>query len=385
MKVSLLAYDLSHNCLSRTYLLAQLLEPKYEIEIVGPKFDGTIWDPVRDEYDYKGITTTSQLNEFVHDVSDLMELVTGDLIYARKPMMNSFGVGLLKSKREGIPILLDMEDYERGFRTKGSRLQTHKVAIGGVRNLQAYYWTRVAEALVPLADGVTVSNRFLQQKFGGTLIRHVRNEEQFHPDRYDQDELRDVFGLPKEEPLIVFAGTPRRYKGVTELVRATGRIEEPCKTVIVGAPDDAFTDELRQLGGDDVIIRGRQPFDDMPKWLAVGDIIAIPQRQSSSSMGQSPAKLFEAMLMGKPIVTTAVSDIPEVIGDTGVVIKPNSVAALQKALLDLLQNPATRTELGKKARDRAVANYSYEAARPVLYELIERTAEEHRAPRVRWL
>ena len=46
MKISILTPDLSHNCLGRAYLLAKILQRRYEVEIVGPMFGEGIWESV---------------------------------------------------------------------------------------------------------------------------------------------------------------------------------------------------------------------------------------------------------------------------------------------------------------------------------------------------
>jgi hypothetical protein len=45
MRISLLVSDFSKNCLGRVYILAKMLESKYEVEVVGPLFGKRIWPP----------------------------------------------------------------------------------------------------------------------------------------------------------------------------------------------------------------------------------------------------------------------------------------------------------------------------------------------------
>jgi glycosyltransferase involved in cell wall biosynthesis len=159
---------------------------------------------------------------------------------------------------------------------------------------------------------------------------------------------------------------------VLELVEAANSIDrEDFRTVIVGASDTKYMNQVRSKASSKTIIRGRQPFKDMPKWNAVADIIAVPQLKDKRTQGQIPAKIFDAMALGKPILTTEVSDIPEIVADTAVVVKPNSVKSLTIGLKRLLNNPSLRTQLGNRARQRCVQKYSYEAARPVLNSIID--------------
>ncbi len=49
MKVSILCFDVSDNAMGRAWLLARLLEPVGAVEIIGPRFGASVWDPVADE------------------------------------------------------------------------------------------------------------------------------------------------------------------------------------------------------------------------------------------------------------------------------------------------------------------------------------------------
>ncbi len=51
------------------------------------------------------------------------------------------------------------------------------------------------------------------------------------------------------------------------------------------------------------------PMEQLPRYIAACDVVAIPQGPGLMSMGQLPAKLFDAMAMQKAIVATDVSDI----------------------------------------------------------------------------
>jgi glycosyltransferase involved in cell wall biosynthesis len=98
----------------------------------------------------------------------------------------------------------------------------------------------------------------------------------------------------------------------------------------------------------------------------------VPQRATNDTLGQVPAKIFDAMALGRPIVSTAVSMIPEIIGGCGVLVPPGDVVALATALRRLLDDPVAAAELGRRARERCQAHYSFTAARATLFPLVER-------------
>ena len=119
---------------------------------------------------------------------------------------------------------------------------------------------------------------------------------------------------------------------------------------------------------------GEIPFDDVPRVLAAADVVAVPQRATTDTLGQVPAKLIDAMAMARPIVTTDVSMIPAILDGCGAVVPPGDPRALAGAIARLLADPASAGDLGRRARQRCVARYSFTAARAILFPLIDEVA-----------
>jgi len=112
--------------------------------------------------------------------------------------------------------------------------------------------------------------------------------------------------------------------------------------------------------------------DDVPRYLVAADVVAVPQRATTDTLGQVPAKLFDAMALARPIVSTSVSMIPEILDGCGLVVEPGDVPALAGAIKRLLDNAEEAAALGRRARQRCEARYSFRVARATLFPLIER-------------
>ena len=123
---------------------------------------------------------------------------------------------------------------------------------------------------------------------------------------------------------------------------------------------------------------GEIPFGEVPRFLVAADVVAVPQRATSDTMGQVPAKLFDAMALGRPVVSTAVSMIPEILDGCGLVVPPGDVRALGAALGRLLGDRAMAGALGRRARARCEEHYSFAAARRRLYPLVDSLARRGR-------
>src|SRR5439155_1672931 len=93
---------------------------------------------------------------------------------------------------------------------------------------------------------------------------------------------------------------------------------------------------------------------DVPRYLVAADIVAVPQRATTDTLAQVPAKLVDAMALARPVVSTAVSMIPEMLAGCGRVVAPGDVAALAEALRALHAHP------GAAVARRAVARGTWD-------------------------
>lgn len=177
----------------------------------------------------------------------------------------------------------------------------------------------------------------------------------------------------------MFLGTPRGYKGVEDLAEAVSRLGRPDVTLaVVGAEPGSDTARALSARHPGIRLVGRVPIAMVPAYLGAADLVVVPQRESSDTRGQVPAKLFDAMALGRPIVSTRVSMIPEILEGCGALVAPGDVAGLAAAIARLLDHPDEARALGEAARRRAVERYSFEAARRALFPLVERAAQRRR-------
>jgi glycosyltransferase involved in cell wall biosynthesis len=115
--------------------------------------------------------------------------------------------------------------------------------------------------------------------------------------------------------------------------------------------------------------------------LRVADIFAlasVTDKQGASDV--FPTVIIEAMATGRPVVSTRLAGIPELVvhGETGLLVTPGDTTALVQALEELIRNPELRSSYGGAGRARIEQHFRIEQTVAPLVELFERTSARRR-------
>jgi glycosyltransferase involved in cell wall biosynthesis len=160
-------------------------------------------------------------------------------------------------------------------------------------------------------------------------------------------------------PRLVCVGRLAEQKGQLLLLEALARLAAegvPFETVLAGDGPMRQVIETRrgELGlKERVRITGWLSNDAVRAALAESRVLVLP-----SFAEGLPVVLMEALALGRPVVTTYVAGIPELVanGVNGWLVPAGSVDALAVALKDALQTPTERLErMGKEGAGRTAA------------------------------
>lgn len=171
-----------------------------------------------------------------------------------------------------------------------------------------------------------------------------------------------------EKRKVLFFGSIWPYKGLEYLIMAEPIISKEfsdIKIVIAGEGEDFKRYENYIVNKDKFeIYNYRIPNDLLGSLFQEATVVVLPYVEATQS-GVIPI----AWAFAKPVITTPVGAIPEVVDDgkTGILVPPKNVEGLANAVIDLLKNDDKRRTIGRNAYEKAFTEYSW-----------DRIAEKHR-------
>jgi glycosyltransferase involved in cell wall biosynthesis len=163
---------------------------------------------------------------------------------------------------------------------------------------------------------------------------------------------------------LVFVGMLLRDKGVVELVRACSLIEARGLTLqMVGPVEPEMKAELCRLagardGGGWLAFAGQLSREEVVKRVAAADIFVLPSYTEAF-----PNSVLEAMACSKPVISTRVGAIPDMLSigteePAGICVPPRAVEPLRDAIARLLTDERRRTAMGAAGRRKCEQEYS---------------------------
>jgi glycosyltransferase involved in cell wall biosynthesis len=242
-------------------------------------------------------------------------------------------------------------------------------------------WLRLCEKVSVRAASliVVVSNPLKQElmEAGVPAEQILVNPNAVDPERFHPGcggaKLREELGFRPTDIVVCFVGTFSYWHGIAILEQAiqalledTPTAGESLKFLLVGdgllAPQvrNALEPHVRQKS---VIFTGTIPHQAVRTYLDAADILVsphVPMPDGRPFFG-SPTKLFEYMAMGKAIAASALNQIADVLehGRTALLVKPGDCGELVEAIQRLAADAGLRAELGRNARETALARHTW--------------------------
>jgi len=166
---------------------------------------------------------------------------------------------------------------------------------------------------------------------------------------------------------VLFVGNINVEKGLSYLLEAAQHLSEKVSLTVVG--DGPLLKEYRKKYPT-TMFKGRVSHGKIPEIINQHEIFILPTFVESF-----PNVLLEAMACAKPVIATKVYGIPEMIENNynGILVPKKDSSAIVEALLNLIENPKKRKELGQKALATVRQRFEQKQQLAALYGVIKRT------------
>jgi colanic acid/amylovoran biosynthesis glycosyltransferase len=184
-------------------------------------------------------------------------------------------------------------------------------------------------------------------------------------------------GVPKV--LCVAAHKP--YKGLPYLIEACRILKaEGVKFHCDAVGHGPMFDELQRMiagknVGDVFNLAGPRPQDDVTRMMAEATLCVLPSIVAADGQMEGiPVALMEALASGRPVVSTNISGIPELVEHevSGLLVNPEDPVALAQAMRELLENAPRARSMGLNGREKVRREFDIVQCVHELIALIDR-------------
>jgi glycosyltransferase involved in cell wall biosynthesis len=241
---------------------------------------------------------------------------------------------------------------------------------------------RVERALLRGADRVVVINKAL----AGYAVRMGARPERveriptgadiarFGP-HIDGSAVRAEYGIAPDEQVLLFVGWLYTFSGLRELAEAMA--DDPVGTrgmrLLVVGDGDLMPDLARvrdERLGDRLVLAGQQPAARMPEFMAAADICLLPAHANETMAHIVPAKIYEYLAAGKPILATLLPGLHAEFGDASGICFAESKDGFLARIKELARSEQDRKQLAAASRHTAEANGGWDSVTEQFFDCL---------------
>jgi glycosyltransferase involved in cell wall biosynthesis len=185
----------------------------------------------------------------------------------------------------------------------------------------------------------------------------------------------DAPPLPPGGPTVMYVGNLERYQGIDLLLDAFALVAPhvpDARLVIVGGTPAAIAAYRARAAalnvGERVHWTGQQSVRSLGGYLRAADVLVSPRLQGQNT----PMKIYSYLDSGRPVVATRIPTHTQVLDDEIAALVEPTPAAMAEAIVALLRDPARRSALAVRARQRVTEHYTPAAAQRKLRAFYQR-------------
>jgi glycosyltransferase involved in cell wall biosynthesis len=300
----------------------------------------------------------------------------------------TFGTDIIRLLQSFRPQIIQVEQGAKSFGY--AELITLNSLLGlKAKNVFFTWWNLPYQSKFPVSvlenynlsntDGLIAGNqdaadilRDRGYKKAVTVMPQLGVDEQLFS-RHPQPDLAFQLGIKPDEFVVGFVGRFVSEKGILTLIKAIAGLKELSWKLLLlgrGSLKETIISEATKAGIQDrLIIVESVPHDEVTRYINLMNTLVLPSETTDQFKTLTAAGwkeqfghvLIEAMVCQVPVIGSNSGEIPNVIGNAGLVFPESKVEVLQQCLRQLIEQPTLAKELAQKGYERAMEKYTNKA------------------------
>jgi colanic acid biosynthesis glycosyl transferase WcaI len=289
------------------------------------------------------------------------------------PLFVTLTGGWLRRVKDA-PIILNVSDLwpESAVATGALRADSLLVKVAARVERWAYH---DAAHIVSMTGGVDEGILAVDHRREHvTLIKNAVDLDRFRPNGGDGASMRARLGLGDRFTAVHVGNMSLTYD--MDTILAAARLLPEVTFVFAGGGAQAAAVEQAASDLPNVVLTGVLPHEDMPALWAAADVCLIALRDHSVAGGTLPAKMYEALATGTPIVAAIRGEGAALLegAGAGLVVPIGAAGIMADGLRVLAQDAGRRAQMGAAGRAYAEAHLSPEQVKAAYLSIFERVS-----------
>jgi len=221
-----------------------------------------------------------------------------------------------------------------------------------------------------LADRVITSGEFIKNMLvseNKMLSSHIisapagADQERFSVSR-DIENIKEKYNLDDHHFVVGMVSVLRSWKGHNYVINAFRELVNNIPNIRLlivgdGPKKGEISDLIKKFSLDSHIILTGHQVDPVPFYKAM-DVVILPSYAGEATSQTLP----QAMLMGKPVISTDVGGLPEVVinNKTGLLVPPKDSKAIYDAILKIFSDKGLKNKLAENGRKHALNLFTFD-------------------------
>lgn len=287
-----------------------------------------------------------------------------DVIHLQKCFHHAAVPALMAALLRSKPLHYDWDDWE----VKIYELSTQPSIL---RNFIKLFLNTLESIIPKVADSVSTVSRRLKvecERLGVDKQKifdaHVGADiDRFNP-CISGKPIREKFNITN--PIVLYLGQLHGGQYAEIFIETAAKIIQEYRKdlsfMIVG--DGYRAQELKKISrgmnlDGKIIFAGAVSHALVPEYIAAADVCVACFEENEATLCKSPLKIVEYMASGKAIVATRVGEVPQMLGEAGILTPTEDINAMAAGIVELLENESLRKSKEILARKRAEEEYNW--------------------------